>query len=164
MSAASLSNPQSLNLYAYCGNDPVNHLDPDGLFWGKLAKFVSGFFKVLKWVIVAVAVAIAVVMIVAGPPAGLALIGATLKGLAGLGKLAMVLGFAEGGGALIVGTIAVSTAVSGLRTLGAIANYLQDKRQQPGKRRKETGGIAKPPLLETLENTIAGIAREAAKA
>jgi RHS repeat-associated protein len=31
MSAVSLENPQSLNLYAYCLNDPINHLDPDGL-------------------------------------------------------------------------------------------------------------------------------------
>jgi hypothetical protein len=34
MGAASLSNPQTLNLYAYCGNDPINHFDPDGLFFG----------------------------------------------------------------------------------------------------------------------------------
>jgi RHS repeat-associated protein len=34
MKAASLSNPQSLNLYAYCGNDPVNLVDPTGLLDG----------------------------------------------------------------------------------------------------------------------------------
>jgi hypothetical protein len=34
MSAVSLSDPQSLNLYAYCGNDPINHTDPDGLDGG----------------------------------------------------------------------------------------------------------------------------------
>ncbi len=32
MGATSLSDPQSLNLYAYCGNDPINQLDPGGLF------------------------------------------------------------------------------------------------------------------------------------
>ncbi len=38
----SLSDPQSLNLYAYCGNDPNNNTDPSGLFsWKKL----FGFFR-----------------------------------------------------------------------------------------------------------------------
>ena len=31
MGAASPGDPQSLNLYAYCHNDPINHTDPDGL-------------------------------------------------------------------------------------------------------------------------------------
>ncbi len=31
MAAVSLENPQTLNLYAYCGKDPVNHTDPSGL-------------------------------------------------------------------------------------------------------------------------------------
>ena len=39
MEAVSLDDPQSLNLYAYCGNDPVNRLDPDGLF------SLKNFFK-----------------------------------------------------------------------------------------------------------------------
>jgi RHS repeat-associated protein len=30
---AKLENPQSLNLYAYVGNDPTNHPDPDGHSW-----------------------------------------------------------------------------------------------------------------------------------
>ncbi len=34
MSAASPGDPQSLNLYAYCQNDPINHVDPDGLDGG----------------------------------------------------------------------------------------------------------------------------------
>ena len=41
MKAASPEDPQTLNLYSYCGNDPVNHIDPDGLFSWKT------FFKAL---------------------------------------------------------------------------------------------------------------------
>jgi RHS repeat-associated protein len=38
MKSTSLSSPQSLNLYAYCENDPINNRDPSGL----------GFFSFLK--------------------------------------------------------------------------------------------------------------------
>jgi RHS repeat-associated protein len=41
MKASTLVDPQSLNLYSYVGNDPVNHMDPDGLFSRK------SFFKAL---------------------------------------------------------------------------------------------------------------------
>ncbi|HJQ31665.1 MAG TPA: PKD domain-containing protein, partial [Pyrinomonadaceae bacterium] len=43
--AWNLSDPQTLNLYAYCGNDPVNNVDPDGLFFGKLFKGIGKLFK-----------------------------------------------------------------------------------------------------------------------
>jgi RHS repeat-associated protein len=45
MSAASLTNPQSLNLYAYCANDPINHVDPSGL------GFLSWLKKIFKRVV-----------------------------------------------------------------------------------------------------------------
>jgi RHS repeat-associated protein len=61
MSAASLTDPQSLNMYAYAGNDPVNRVDPDGLFWGKLWRAIKNIFK---WLAVAAAIAIAVLTIV----------------------------------------------------------------------------------------------------
>jgi len=69
MSAASLSNPQTLNMYTYCGNDPVNHVDPNGLLFGWLS-------KVFKWVarVAAVALAVAAVLAVTwGYGAGLAI-------------------------------------------------------------------------------------------
>ncbi|MCI0393184.1 MAG: RHS repeat-associated core domain-containing protein [Acidobacteria bacterium] len=60
MSAASLSNPQSLNLYAYCGNDPINHIDPEGLFFGKLWRAIKKFFSNI-FVKIAVVVALTVI-------------------------------------------------------------------------------------------------------
>jgi hypothetical protein len=48
MEAVSLSAPQTLNLYAYCGNDPVNRVDPDGLFWGWIKKFFSWIVNTIR--------------------------------------------------------------------------------------------------------------------
>jgi hypothetical protein len=62
MSAVSLSDPQSLNLYAYCGNDPLNHTDPQGLFFKKLFGTIG---KIIKWVTIAVAVAVTILTITA---------------------------------------------------------------------------------------------------
>lgn len=64
MKAASLENPQSLNLYSYVGNDPVNHVDPDGLFFGWVKKFFRAVFKILVLVVIAVIVAVAVLTMV----------------------------------------------------------------------------------------------------
>ncbi|PYT01445.1 MAG: hypothetical protein DMF63_00930 [Acidobacteria bacterium] len=41
MDAVDLGNPQTLNLYAYCGNDPVNYVDPSGLFFGRLFRWIG---------------------------------------------------------------------------------------------------------------------------
>jgi len=48
MAATSLTDPQSLNLYSYVGNDPMNRIDPDGQFWGALIQFIAGLFRSLK--------------------------------------------------------------------------------------------------------------------
>jgi RHS repeat-associated protein len=59
MSAVSLSDPQSLNLYAYCGNDPINYTDPSGLFsFKKLFGFIA---KALKFIALAIVTAVAIV-------------------------------------------------------------------------------------------------------
>lgn len=48
MSAATLTDPQSLNMYSYVGNDPINRADPSGLFWGSLFRFLGGLFSSLR--------------------------------------------------------------------------------------------------------------------
>src|SRR6266508_2857524 len=58
MNSVDVASPQTLNLYAYCANDPINHTDPDGL------GFFSFLKKIFKWVIVAVTVVVAVLVIV----------------------------------------------------------------------------------------------------
>lgn len=69
MSSVDLRNPQTLNLYSYCANDPINHTDPDGLFFGFLKKFFKWLGKALKWIALAVAV-VAFVLIIVAMPAG----------------------------------------------------------------------------------------------
>jgi hypothetical protein len=106
MGAVSLDDPQTLNLYAYCVNDPINHTDPDGLFFKKLFGAIA---KAFKWVlrVAAVLAAVAVVLAVAwGLPTilGIALwkvalfAGAALAASFGAGKLAQILGAAAGFG------------------------------------------------------------------
>ena len=54
MNSVDLSSPQTLNLYAYCINDPVNHVDPSGL------GFLSFLKKAFKWIGIAMSVALIV--------------------------------------------------------------------------------------------------------
>jgi RHS repeat-associated protein len=55
MDAASLTSPQTLNLYTYCANDPINHMDPSGLsFFSKLFKWLGKALKILTIVSIVV--------------------------------------------------------------------------------------------------------------
>lgn len=59
MQAVDLSDPQSLNLYAYCGNDPINNVDPSGLGFISFLKHVFrtiGKILTNKWVLLVVGV------------------------------------------------------------------------------------------------------------
>ncbi len=53
------ANPQTFNLYAYCGNDPINRMDPSGL------GFLSGLFKAIGKAIKIIAIILVVVVVVA---------------------------------------------------------------------------------------------------
>ncbi len=46
MGASDIANPQSLNLFAYCGNDPINRTDADGL--GLISMLKRSFKKIFK--------------------------------------------------------------------------------------------------------------------
>ncbi len=54
MSAVSVASPQTLNLYTYCGNDPINYTDPSGLFFGKLFKWLWKAIRIIAAVVFAV--------------------------------------------------------------------------------------------------------------
>ena len=76
MNAVKLDNPQTLNLYAYCANDPINCIDPDGLSFKKLA-------KIFKWVAAVIAVAAFVALM---PGAGGAVASKFIVALKNAGK------------------------------------------------------------------------------
>src|SRR4029077_14375933 len=132
MRAASVSNPQSFNLYAYCGNDPINRVDPSGLFWGKLFKWVS---KALKWIAIAAVVATIIVATFAtpgGPLAGTllakilafiaAIPGAIGRAVSGISStIAGIFSFSEVGTAVIAGLIGQGVLLGGSVAAGAIA-------------------------------------------
>ena len=71
MQAVTQSSPQTLNLYAYCMNDPINHSDSTGLGFLSFLKKLFNFIKsAVKWIIVALTVAVAVVAVVFFPIIG----------------------------------------------------------------------------------------------
>jgi RHS repeat-associated protein len=76
MRSTNLEDPQTLNLYAYCSNDPVNNADPDGLglfssigkIFKSVVKFVKKVIKVVKMVVAVVQAVQAVIALIANPP------------------------------------------------------------------------------------------------
>jgi hypothetical protein len=104
MRAVSLEDPQSLNLYSYCGNDPINYVDPDGLFLKKLFGWIGRALKTV-FKVFAVVLAVAAVLAVSwgfGAIALKAAIGAGIFALMGWGsdklaRLAAGIAFPGGG-------------------------------------------------------------------
>jgi RHS repeat-associated protein len=152
MQAASLADPQSLNLYNYCGNDPINHTDPAGLFWGKLFRLIGTVFKIVA---VVVAVALAVIAIWLAPALGAAVV-AKLLVMSGLilanqfaprpvrviiGLALIAYGIYNGGGVNVIKNFteairegkrlkALLIAAPWLASIGSISAYKRDKKKK----------------------------------
>ena len=131
MSAASLEDPQTLNLYSYCGNDPINRLDPDGLLSGWLKKLFNVVLKIAA-VIVTVAAVLATVW-TGNPFIAIAFwklwvgAGALWASAYGAGKLSQILGGIAGFGKSInfrTPPINNGEGVSGVN------NFLQEQKKK----------------------------------
>lgn len=155
MGAVSLGSPQTLNLYAYCGNDPINHIDPSGLFWGKLFRFLS---KVLKWVGIAILVA---TVVMSGPfaPASGTMLAHILGALIKLGAiLGNAMNFLAGGVILGEGATAISAAMLGASGLLVASMGFGALAGQQSRRRKRRRAEDKEPIVATIIDTITKVA------
>ena len=136
MQAISLASPQTLNMYAYCGNDPINHVDPAGLFFGKLFKWLfKAINKILKWVVIAVVAILVVAAIVYTAGGAMPAFLGGGNGLLGiLGSIAGKIGagissFMAGAIGVEVGAAVGGSIAAALYGVGAIANNLQTRRE-----------------------------------
>jgi RHS repeat-associated protein len=116
MGATDLSSPQTLNLYAYCANDPINHVDPSGLGFFSFLKKVFGI--IAKIVLVAIVVAAVVLT-----GLGILAIAGALAPYAGAGAGWAMLGLGAAGFGLAFGPRWLQIAIS--VALTAIGIYLQ---------------------------------------
>jgi RHS repeat-associated protein len=119
MASVSLTDPQTLNLYVYVGNDPINRIDPDGLFWkwvGNAFKAIGrafkAAFKVLgnKWVRLGIAVALAVIG-------------------AGWASKLIIYNFSTGAPVGLTALGKVAGVLAGAQTAGALSSFLQQSGQ-----------------------------------
>jgi len=138
MGSTSLVDPQSFNLYAYCGNDPVNHLDPSGLGFFSFLKKVFGFFaKIAKWVAVVVAVA---VLVAVAFPAFAPILGTILfnTGIWQLGAGVSASFLTGGVAAAGISLGATGLVIGGLAAAGAVNSFMAKKRAKRPRKKQGT--------------------------
>ena len=154
MSATQLEDPQSLNLYAYCGNDPINQTDPSGLFsWKGVFKFLAfgvfSFRPVRQAVIKVLAskwfqLAIGVLLIILSPPAG-----------------AIIFNLAEASQATLHTINVIRGVLVGLQAAGAVSSLVDNKQKKQNKKKEKIiiGGEFLAENLAAL-NKVIDAARE----
>jgi RHS repeat-associated protein len=140
MGAVSLSSPQTLNLYAYCGNDPVNHVDPDGQlfgFIGKIFKGIAKLFKALwKWSLKVVQVTAKVALKLLASKIGRILISIAIVLLLGPGAPLTWALLAETEGPNI-GITATAALLAGVQAAGAVAAHVEKEKEKEKKDKKQ---------------------------
>jgi RHS repeat-associated protein len=151
MEAVSLGNPQTLNLYTYCGNDGVNNVDPDGLFFG----FIIG---AIAAIVGAIATAVKVVITVV-----IKVLAIAAKGLAYVGgKLGYIIRsnspqiFASmnveddiPAGSIDWGRVAIFAGI--LVGIGAVTIQAQKGQARKGRPKLKKKGEAKPGVDDSLQ-------------
>lgn len=81
MSSVSLATPQTLNLYAYCINDPINHTDPSGLgFISFLKKLLNRIVNALIHAAITAAFTFLQTLIMTGGNFGAAVVAGAVAG------------------------------------------------------------------------------------
>ncbi len=114
--ASMLESPQTLNLYTYCANDPINHTDPDGLFFGKLFKWIGKILKAIgKAILAAVTTVVSGVLKILRLIGQIPVIGPIIETIGTIAYLAFL--FASGVGAGFAAALAAKSV------LGAIAAF-----------------------------------------
>jgi RHS repeat-associated protein len=148
MGSVSLAAPQTLNLYAYCANDPINHVDPSGLgFFSFLKSLFSWVGKILKWIAIAVAIAVVVVAIVLSPQTALLLVKAIvgfigqIMGITVTNAPVLIMDFSgEIIGASVSTSISIgisSYVVAGFFAVGAVSSFAQTRDRPKNKETSE---------------------------
>ena len=151
--------PNGLNLYAYCGNDPVNRFDPSGFawewsnFWQSAGYLVTGIGAIVAGaLVIASGIASVPMLVIAGVTIAAGAL-TTVNGIAEVGDLAFDYNFMEDGlfggnslayniYALITGTIAtVGSIVCGgwykynsprIKAYKALDTYNVKRKHLPG--------------------------------